>query len=86
MITAGINIACSYYDRRFAFPVQIMFLGKYPSTGSFPDLDCILDLPEEKDWFQQLLSGLLICTVLNTFATASVPALSKLYYLPLHGE
>lgn len=27
MIAAGVNIAWSYYDRRFAFPVRIMFWG-----------------------------------------------------------
>mgnify|MGYP002801111117 FL=1 len=85
MITAGINIACSYYDRRFAFPVQIMFWGNILLPAASLIWTVFWIFLKKKTGFQQLLSGLLICTVLNTFATASVPALSKLYYLPLHG-
>lgn len=85
MITAGINIACSYYDRRFAFPVQTMFWGNILLPAASLLLTVFWIFQKKKAGFQQLLSGLLICAVLNTFAAASVPALTKLYDLPLHG-
>ena len=86
MITAGINIACSYYDRRFAFPVQIMFWGNILLPAASLIWTVFWIFRKKKTGFQQLLSGLLICAVLNIFAAASVPALSKLYYLPLHSR
>lgn len=85
MITASINIACSYYDRRFAFPVQTMFWGNILLPAASLLLTVFWIFRKKKAGFQQLLSGLLICAVLNTFAAASVPALTKLYDLPLHG-
>lgn len=85
MIAAAINIAWSYYDKRFALPVQIMFWGNIllPAASLFWTVFWLFR--RKKTGFQQLLPGLLVCAVLNTFAAASVPALTKLYYLPLHG-
>ena len=85
MVAAGINIARSYYDRRFAFPVQFMFWGNILLPAASLIWTLFWLFRRKTAGFQQLLSGLLICAVLNTFAAASVPALTKLYALPLHG-
>ena len=85
MIAAGVNIAWSYYDRRFAFPVRIMFWGNILLPAVSLLWTAFWFFRRKKIDFQQLLAGLLVCAVLNTFAAASVPALTKLYYLPLHG-
>ena len=42
-------------------------------------------LRKKKAGFYRLLSGLLVCAALNAFAAAGVPALTRLYALPLHG-
>ena len=85
MAAAGINMAYFYYDGRFAFPVQIMFLGNIILPAVTLLWTAVWLLGKEKAGFQKLLMGLLVCTVLNTFTAASVPTLTKLYYLPLHG-
>lgn len=72
-----------FYDSRFPIPVQLMYFGNI----LFPTVTLgwsFLWLLQKKKWdFQKLLCGLLACSVLNTFAAASVPALAKQYYLPL---
>ena len=72
-----------FYDSRFPFPVQLMYFGNilFPAvTLGWP----FLWLLKKKEWdFQKLLCGLLACSVLNTFAAVSVPALTNQYYLPL---
>lgn len=85
MAAAGINMAYFYYDGRFAFPVQIMFLGNIILPAVTLLWTAVWFLGKKKAGFQKLLMGLLVCTVLNTFTAASVPTLTKLYYLPLHG-
>ena len=34
---------------------------------------------KKKDGFQRLISGLLLCAVLNTFAAAGVPVMTRMY-------
>src|SRR5699024_8632534 len=85
MIAAGVNIAWFYYDRRFAFPVRIMFWGNILLPAVSLLWTAFWFFRRKKINFQQLLPGLLVCAVLNAFAAASVPALTKLYYLSLHG-
>lgn len=79
----GITKALFFYDARFALPVQFMYLGNI----LFPAIALgwlVLWLFMKKKWnSQKLLCGLLICSVLNAFAAASVPALTDRYYLPL---
>lgn len=79
----GVIKALFFYDSRFPIPVQFMYFGNilFPAATlgwSF------LWLFKKKKWnFQKLLCGLLACSVLNTFAAVSVPALTNQYYLPL---
>lgn len=72
-----------YYDSRFPIPVRLMYFGNI----LFPAVTLgwsFLWLFQKKKWdFQKLLCGLLTCSVLNTFAAVSVPALTNQYYLPL---
>lgn len=79
----GIIKSLFFYDSRFPIPVQLMYFGNI----LFPAVTLgwsFLWLFQKKKWdFQKLLCGLLACSVLNTFAAVSVPALTNQYYLPL---
>lgn len=79
----GITKTLFYYDARFALPVQFMYLGNI----LFPAIALgwlVLWLFKKKKWnSQKLLYGLFVCSVLNTLAAVSVPALTNRYYLPL---
>lgn len=79
----GIIKSLFFYDSRFPIPVQLMYFGNI----LFPAVTLgwsFLWLFRKKKWdFQKLLYGLLACSVLNTFAAVSVPALTNQYYLPL---
>lgn len=84
MLATGINITCSYYDRRFALPVQMMFWGNIFFPAATLLWTGLWILRKKKAGFPLLLVGLLVCTVLNTFTAAGVPTLTRIYYLPLH--
>lgn len=79
----GITKILFYYDTRFALPVQFMYFGNI----LFPAIALgwlFLWLFKKKKWnSQKLLYGLFVCSVLNTLAAVSVPALTNRYYLPL---
>ena len=79
----GVIKSLFFYDSRFPIPVQLMYFGNI----LFPTVTLgwsFLWLFQKKKWdFQKLLCGLLACSVLNTFAAVSVPALTNQYYLPL---
>ncbi len=85
MTAAGVNIAWFYYDRRFAVPVQLMFWGNILLPSATLLWAALWLLRKKKAGFYRLLSGLLVCAALNAFAAAGVPALTRLYALPLHG-
>lgn len=79
----GVIKSLFFYDSRFPILVRLMYLENifFPAAtlGWF-----FLWLFQKKKWeFQKLLCGLLACSVLNTFAAVSVPALTNQYYLPL---
>lgn len=82
-LITGITKMLFYYDARFALPARLMFWGNI----LFPLLTLswsICWLLRKKTWgVPKLLGGLLICSVLNAFMAASVPALTNRYYLPL---
>lgn len=81
----GIQKVWFFYDARFAFPVKIMFWGNI----LFPMLTLIWFIlwlvKKRKRGYSPLLLGLLICSALNAFMAASVPALTNKYYLALGG-
>lgn len=82
-LVVGVTKALFFYDARFAFPVQFMYLANilFPAIalGWF-----VLWLFKRKKWnSQKLLCGLLVCSVLNAFAAVTVPVLTNHYYLPL---
>ena len=76
----GIRKVWFYYDARFAFPVRLMYWENilFPLLTLLWPVFCLI----KKGKKNMLITGLLICSVLNAFATASVAALAKKYYLP----
>ena len=82
-IRQGIQKVWFYYDSRFALPVQIMFWGNilFPAMTLLWSVLCLIKKKKASD--STLLSGLLVCSVLNACTAASVPALTKEYYLAL---
>lgn len=85
MAAAGVHIAWTYYDRRFALPVQLMFLGNILFPSAALVWTGLWLLRGKKGGFGRLLAGLLVCAAGNAFGAASVPAMTKAYSLPLHG-
>ena len=88
MTASGIQAARLYYDVRLAFPVRIMLLGNiiFPAVVSvWTAYRTALRRGKKKDGFQRLISGLLLCAVLNTFAAAGVPVMTRMYDLPVSG-
>ena len=77
----GIQKVWFYYDARFPFPVQLMYWGNilFPLLTLLWPVFCLI----KKRKKNMLITGLLICSVLNAFATASVAPLANKYYLPL---
>ena len=76
----GIQKVWFYYDSRLALPVQLMFWGNMLSLL----LRCSGQvLPIRKKTKECVLTGLLICSVLNAFSAASVAFLERKYYLHL---
>lgn len=80
-LITGIQKVLFYYDTRFALPVQLMFWGNilFPLLTLLWSIFCII-IKKKREYF---ITGLLICSVLNAFAAASVAALTNEYYLPL---
>ena len=85
MCVTGVQKVLFYWDSRFALPVQLMFGGNI----LFPAMSLLWPvlwmLRRRKGGFTALLSGLLLCSLLNTIAAASVPALNGRYLLALGG-
>ena len=85
MCVTGVQKVLFYWDSRFALPVQLMFGGNI----LFPAMSLLWPvlwmLRRRKGGFPALLSGLLLCALLNTIAAASVPALNSRYLLALGG-
>lgn len=83
MLLTGIQKILFYYDGRFVVPVRLMFWGNI----LFPALTLVWSefwlIGKIKTGISTLLPGLMVCTVLNTVMAASVPALTKQYYLAL---
>lgn len=77
----GIQKIKFYYDTRFALPVQLMFWGNtlFPLLSLLWSIFCLI----KKKKRVCFITGLLICSVLNAFTTASVAALTNKYYLSL---
>lgn len=82
-LMTGIQKVWFYYDPRFAFPVQLMFLGNilFPLFTLLWSIFCII----RKKKRECFITGLLICSVWNAFTAASVAALTNKFYLPLGG-
>ena len=85
MCVTGVQKVLFYWDSRFALPVQLMFGGNI----LFPAMSLLWPvlwmLRRRKGGFPALLSGLLLCSLLNSIAAASVPALNSRYLLALGG-
>ena len=83
MLVTGIQMVWSFYDRRFALPVQIMFWGNIilPAATLFWTVWWLVR--KKKSVFPKFSYGLLICAALNTCIAASIPTLINQYYLPL---
>ena len=85
MCVTGVQKVLFYWDSRFTLPVQLMFGGNI----LFPTMSLLWPvlwmLRRRKGGFPALLSGLLLCSLLNTIAAASVPALNSRYLLALGG-
>lgn len=83
MLVEGVQINLLYYDNRFAVPVKFMFWGSilFPSITLFWSGFWLIW--KRKTGISTLLLGLLVCTVLNTVISASVPALTHQYHLTL---
>lgn len=83
MFLTGIQKIWFYYDSRFADSVKIMFWVNI----LFPAITLLWTvlwlIRKKKAGVLTLLSGLLVCSILNTFGVASVPAFINKYYLPL---
>ena len=82
LITGSIKVLF-FYDSRFAFPVQFMYLGNILIPAATLFWSVLWRFRKKKWGFQKLLCGLLACSVLNAFMAASVPVLTNRYYLPL---
>lgn len=83
MLFTGMQEVWFYYDKRYAVPVKLMFLGNI----LFPTITLLWTVcslfRKKKSSIFTLLLGLLVCTILNTFMSASVPTLISQYYLAL---
>lgn len=82
-LVTGVTKYLFFYDPRFALPVKLMYTGNilFPAVTSGWS---VLWMFWKKKWgYQKLLCGLLTCSVCNTFAAVSVPALASRYYLSL---
>lgn len=84
-LATGIQKVYFYYDSRFVLPVKLMFM----TNILFPALTvlgAILWCVRRKKKIQQLVFSLMIFSLLNTFAAASVPVMAEIvenrYYLP----
>ncbi len=84
-LATGINVTWFYYDSRFAMPVQIMFWGNILLPAVTLLWSIFWLMRKKKSGVRLLLMGLLVCAVLNALLAASVPSLTRQYYLPLHG-
>lgn len=85
MCVTGVQKVLFFWDSRFALPVQLMFWGNILFPAMTLLWPVIWVLRRKKGGFSGLLSGLLLCSLLNTIAAASVPALNSRYYLALGG-
>lgn len=98
MCVVGIQLIRFYYDSRFALPVRLMFWGNIllpagtlfwsgvwliRTKGVLPRKRPLCSAKEGS--FYTLLTGLLLCSVLNAFGASAVPVLTRRYYLSLHG-
>lgn len=83
MLVTGVQKVCGYYDSRFALPVKALFWGNilFPAVTLLWPLIWLLRR-HRKDG-SKLLRGLLLCSVLDAIAAASVPALMGPYKLTL---
>lgn len=72
-----------FYDSRFPIPVRLMYFGNILFPAVTLGWSFLWLFRKKKRDFQKLLCGLSACSVLNTFAAVSVPALTNQYYLPL---
>lgn len=80
-LITGIQKVWFYYDSRLALPVQLMFWGNilFPFVTLLWSVFCLI----RKKTKECVLTGLLICSVLNAFSAASVSFLERKYYLHL---
>ncbi len=80
-LVTGIQKVWFYYDTRYALPVQLMFWGNilFPLLTLLWSIFCLVKKKKRVCY----ITGLLICSVLSAFVTASVAALTNKYYLPL---
>lgn len=85
MCVTGVQKVLFYWDSRFALPVQLMFWGNILFPAMSLLWPALWALRRRKGGFPALLSGLLLCSLLNTIAAASVPALNSRYLLALGG-
>ena len=85
MCVTGVQKVLFYWDSRFALPVQLMFWGNILFPAMSLLWPALWALRRRKSGFSALLSGLLLCSLLNTIAAASVPALNSRYLLALGG-
>lgn len=96
MLANGMQTMYYYFDRRFAIPVHIMFWGNIllPAvTLLWSVVWLIIKLcgikaggsgeDRRKSGFSTLTCGLLVCSILNAFFAASMPAMQNKYYLSL---
>lgn len=83
MLLTGVQKVLLYYDGRFAFPVRLMFWGNI----LFPAIAILWSglwlCKKKKAGVSTLLSGMLVCTVLNAVMSASVPSLVSRHALAL---
>lgn len=97
MCFTGVQTAWFYYDRRFALPVRLMFVGNilfpaatllwmgaWPVRAAYDALRRSSSSAGKKNGFHAMLTGLPVCAVLNAVLASFVPVLTRRYYLPLH--
>ena len=76
MLETGIQKMIFFFDPRFAFPIHILFWGKYHVPGAHFCFGRSLGCAKRKyGHCKTLLIGLLVCTVPNTVFSALVPVL-----------
>lgn len=83
MSVTGVQKVWFYYDSRLALPVQIMFWGNIVLPAITLLFSVLWLIRKKRAAFSKFVCGLLICSVMNAFIAASVPALTNQYYLPL---